>query len=167
MNAKILPPQDALDSLLDEARAGMSDAELAEKADVSLRQVKAWRKKRGLPIDKAVSTRTALRGLSAHYEPTAHTTTSGIEFECPEFVIREPLDYTAYARACALLFDQAFMSEAQIATATGTRTKDVETALAMWRRHLSMHGVKCLGCNRIVDPRFGSVCSRSCHDQAC
>lgn len=168
MDPKDLTPDQALDSLLAEAKAGASDQYLATKADVSLRQVQLWRKRRGIPSDKgpvqeAVS---ALQGLASAYEPTAHRTSEAFDWETPEFLLRRPLDYTSFARACFTLHTVASFTTRQISRATGTRQRDVEQALDLWRRHLSGHGVRCLGCAVILDPRYGEFCSRSCHDNA-
>lgn len=162
-----LTPDEALDSLLAEAKAGASDEWLANQADVSIRQVQLWKKRRGVssdkgPIQEAVS---ALQGLAQAYEPSLHKTGEAFDWETPEFLLRRPLDYTQYARACFTLSTIAMFTNRQISRATGTRERDVEQAIALWRRHLSGHGRRCLGCEAIVDPRYTEFCSRSCHDR--
>lgn len=163
---KHLPPDQALDLLEEEARAGASDQWLAAQADVSLRQVSQWRKKKGLSSDQGpvMETLTALRGLAQNYEPKTHATT--IAWTEPSYVLREPLDYTQFARACFTLEVLVGFSRAHVAHALGVRVHDIERAIALWRRHLQEHGKKCLGCDALIDDRFGGFCSRRCHDAA-
>jgi hypothetical protein len=161
-------PTQALDALADEARAGKSDAWLAARADLSVRQVQAWRKDRGIkPVRGAVETQVnALQGLAKGYDPKHHRTAEHLDFASPAYVIRHPLDYTGYARGCFALLTVSSFSTREIASATGTRERDVELALSAWRRHLSRKGRRCLGCDVLLDPRFGEFCSRSCRDRA-
>jgi hypothetical protein len=163
-----LGPEEALDALLDEALAGASDHWLAQQADVSLRQVALWRKKRGLVSDKKPGPElaSALQGLAPDYDGEAHTTSADLDFETPSYLLRTALDYTQYARACCALTTVAMFSIQQVASATGTNVRDVETALAIWRRHLSSSGRRCLGCAVLLDHRFTEFCSRRCHDHA-
>jgi hypothetical protein len=151
-----------------QAKAGASDEWLAQQADVSVRQVKLWRKQRGLSSDKKSTQEamSALQGLALAYEPTAHRTGDAFDWETPEFLLRRPLDYTQYARSCFTLLTIAMFTPRQIARATGTRERDVEQAIALWRRHLSGHGTRCLGCDSLVDTRYTEFCSRICHDRA-
>lgn len=161
-------PDEALDTLRSEAEAGAPEAWLAEQADVSVRAVRAWKKRRGLPISEqgvVAENVAALQGLAPFYDPRQHRTVGAPDFDTPEFVLRLPLDYTQYARACHTL-ELARFSVAQIASGTGTKPKDVEVALAMWRRHLSSKGQRCLGCNLLLDHRFSEFCSRTCYDAA-
>ncbi len=163
-----LKPFDALDSLLDEARAGASDEELARAADVSLTQVRQWREHRGLTPDRRKNQEgvRALLHLGAAYDPVVHHVAEGslLDFEVPQYVVREALDYTAFARCAHFLFHEAMLSPIQIGQAFGMRTPDVDLAIAAWQRHLGEAGKKCLGCDSLVDRRFGNFCSRSCHD---
>lgn len=163
---KELGPYEALEALREHAEAGRSNAWLAKKADVSIRQVEIWRKRVGLdpPRGPVREQAQALRGLVAKYDPARHRTEAHLDFESPVFVLREALDYTEYARACFALQTVARFSTAQIARATGTRASDVDLALQAWRRHLSKKGRRCLGCDTLLDPRFGEFCSRTCYD---
>jgi hypothetical protein len=167
-NPRELGPDQALDALLDEAKAGASDQWLADKADVSVRQVQLWRKARGLSVDKGPVQQAigALQGLSQGYEPSVHMTSTTVDFDTPQFVLREPLDYTQYARLCHTLRDSYAFTLKQIAHGTGTRINDVEKAIELWVRWLGTQGAKCLGCDALVDPRFQKECSRSCYDRA-
>jgi hypothetical protein len=167
VDPKKLRPGDALDCLLDEARAGASDAWLAEHADVSLTQVRRWREQRGLVADKGTLQRglAALQGLSPVYDPEVHTVDSSVVFEAPEYVVREALDYSAFSHACYALHRESMMGAGQVASALGVRRVDVELALVIWKRHLSAQGTKCLGCDQRVDQRYGNFCSRTCHDR--
>lgn len=162
-----LTPYEALDRFAEEAKAGADDAWLAKKAFVSVRQVQSWKRARGLsgkaPVREAVE---ALQGLARAYEPAAHQTGQALDWETPEFVLRQALDYTQYARAVFSLITTARFTPRQVARATGTRESDVDQALQLWRRHLSTNGRRCLGCPTLVDPRFAEFCSRSCHDRA-
>lgn len=167
IDPKKLKPGDALDCFLDEATAGASDAWLAEQADVSLTQVRRWREQRGLVADKGTLQRglAALQGLSPTYEPEVHRLDSSVVFESPEYLIREALDYSSFAHACYALHRESMMSAGQVASALGVRRVDAELAIVIWKRHLSQHGVKCLGCDQYVDQRYGNFCSRTCHDR--
>ena len=111
-----------------------------------------------------METLSALRGLAQSYEPHVHATT--VAWTEPRFVIREPLDFTQFARACFALEVVVGFSRAEVTRALGVRVHDVERALALWRRHLSDQGTKCLGCDALLDARFGAFCSRRCHDAA-
>lgn len=161
------PPDEALDALIEEARSGVSDDWLAEQADVSIRQVHLWKKKRGIS-DKGsvIETLSALQGLAQQYNPQLHQTSEAFDWETPEFVIRRHLDYTQFARACFALLSTALFTTRQIARAIGTRERDVELAIKLWRRHLSGHGRRCLQCQALVDPKYQEFCSRTCHDHA-
>lgn len=144
----------------------MTDDELAARADVTVRQVQLWKKKRGLTDKSALQESIgALRGL-ADYEPKTHLTAEHLNWDTPTFVLRVPLDYTQYARACFTLQTTASFTTKQIAHATGTKTHDVELALEAWRRHLTARGKRCLGCATLLDHRFTEFCSRTCHDYA-
>ncbi len=167
VDPKKLSPIDALDCFLDAARQGAEESWLAEQADVSVRQVRQWKKMRGFDLDNRTTARgvQALVTLSSTYEPSAHHTAADLAFEVPEFVVREPLQYSAFARACFHLYHEAMLSPGQVAQAMGVRVSDVDLALLSWRRHLRELSQKCLGCDTLLDPRFGSFCSRSCHDQ--
>jgi hypothetical protein len=167
IDPKKLKPADALDCFLQEARDGATDAWLAEQADVSLTQVRRWRQQRGLVADKGTVQRglAALQGLSPSYEPEVHRALSSLDFEGPEYVVREALNYTAFAYACYALYRELMLSPTQISHAMGVRKTDVELALLIWKRHLIKHGAKCLGCDQRVDQRYGNFCSRTCHDR--
>lgn len=164
---KELGPYEALDALREHAEAGRSDAWLAKKADVSLRQVQIWKKRNGFdaPRGPVQEQAQALQGLVKGYDPARHRTAEHLDFESPVFVLRQALDYTQYARACFTLQTTARFSTAQIARATGTKERDVDLALQAWRRHLSRKGRRCLGCDVLLDTRFGEFCSRTCYDQ--
>lgn len=159
-------PSDLLDAFLDDAREGASDDWLCEQANVSVSHVRAWRKQRGLIPDKGETQRglAALQTLG-QYDPTTHHTAADLDFEVPQYVVRVALGYTGFAHAAWHLFREAMLSPAQIAAALGVRVADVDLALAAWKRHLSAHGTKCLGCATLIDSRFGNFCSRTCHEQ--
>lgn len=158
-------PERALDAVYD-AASQLSDDELAARADVTVRQVQIWKKKRGLSDKSALQESIgALRGLT-DYEPKAHVTTEHLDWETPTFLLRVPLDYTQYARACFALQTTVSFTLKQIAHATGTKPRDVELAIEIWRRHLTARGKRCLGCATLLDHRFTEFCSRSCHDYA-
>ena len=164
---KDLTPDAALDALYDDAVAGATDQWLAARADVSVAMVRRWKKAVDIKAaQRGLKTVHALRGLAASFEPQRHRTKEHLEFSTPAFVLHEALDYTQYARACFTLEVLASFSTEQIASATGTKPVDVATAVAAWRRHLGKRGKSCLGCDVLLDHRFGAFCSRSCHDRA-
>lgn len=111
-----------------------------------------------------METLSALRGLAESYEPQIHQTKTA--WNEPEFVLRQPLDYTLFARTCFTLAVVVGYTTEQIAKALGVRKHDVTLAQTLWRRQLAEHGSKCLGCDVLVDSRFGSFCSRRCHELA-
>jgi len=161
-------PDQALDLWISEARRGRDDRWLAEHAGVTKQQVQAWRKKRGLgssakPVHDQIE---ALRGLTGRFDPAAHRVASTVDFETPTYVIRNELDYTQFARAVFSLLAVCEFTPEQISGALGMSLADVNKAVLIWRRHLSRHGRTCLGCNVLLDRRFGEFCSRSCHDHA-
>lgn len=158
-----LAPHEALDCYLQEARDGASDAWLAERADVSIRQVRLWKAERHIE-SPGTGEPSALQGLARDYLPHQHPVASQLDWDSPRFVLREPLDYTLYSRACATLRHERF-TVIQISRATGTRVEDVELALELWQRHLDRRGVHCEGCDALVDARFGPFCSKACHDR--
>ncbi len=166
MDPRKLPPEEALDLFLSDAREGMSDTWLAAQADVSIKQVEQWRKKRGLEPDQTEPSVSALLGLMPSFDPVKHPVDRPEGWDTPRYLLRQALDYTTMARALYQLVLHGLFTEAEAAKAFGFRPEDVAQALGLWRRRLSEKGQQCLGCNALVDPTYGQFCSRRCHDQA-
>jgi hypothetical protein len=169
MSENRVDPDRALDLWLSEAQRGRDDDWLARHAGVSVRQVRAWRKRRKIDAPSTqpvVDTLNALRGLTGRFDPAFHRAADTVDFETPQYVIRESLDYTQFARAVFTLTAVCAFTPEQVAGALGVRLDDVSRALLIWRRHLSRHGRTCLGCDVLLDRRFGEFCSRSCRETA-
>lgn len=150
-----------LDELIDEATAGASDAALAQAAGVTMESVLAWRKKRKISRRKKPEQADAVLAL----DPTGSTfaaalheveedSIAGGTWELPQFVLRDALNYTEFAR---LLYEMRSMGEMAetIAAAFGLRVKDITLAEEIWKRHLRQNGVVCENCKRIFDARYG------------
>jgi hypothetical protein len=156
-------PEQVLDQFLAEARMGATNEWLAQKTGVSLRFIEHWRRRRDLPLNQP-ETLSALIGLIAAYDPQQHRTSTDLDWETPAFLLRQPIQYTMFAKTVFDLTTLTELGPELLSQALGVRTKDIEHAVMLWRRHLSQSGRKCLGCDALVDPRFGAFCSRSCHD---
>jgi hypothetical protein len=165
---RAMQPDKALDALLQDALDGASEQWLAERADVSVQQVRLWKKNRGLSSDKKQmhESLAAIQGLVVDYQPARHMVENTIDFAGPRYVTRQALDYTQFSRMCHVLLESYAFSLRQIAHALGVSRVDVETATALYKRWLKTHGTKCLGCDLLIDVRFSKFCSRTCHDRA-
>ena len=103
--------------------------------------------------------------MGAEYNTALHVTASarlGGLWEVPEFVLRRPLDYDAFARVAFFLSDDLAMTAEAVAEALGVRPRDVEAALELWAAHLERRGAPCETCGRPLDPAWGRRCTRRC-----
>jgi hypothetical protein len=162
---------DKLDPFLDEARAGAKPSWLAEISGVNVRFVYGWLRYHKITYDrtstaKAIEKADALQGLVANYEPQMHRVDGSLDWDAPEYVIREPLNYTQFSRACYHMLVSLEMTVDQLASGLGVRPQDVRSAVEVWKKHLRSKGTKCLVCDTIIDTRFGEFCSRRCKDEA-
>jgi hypothetical protein len=150
-----------LDQFLAEAQAGASDDYLIRASGASQADVRSWKKRHkiGRPKRDTVEQMNAL-DLGDQYQPHLHTTHDGVaggKWEIPQYVLREPIDYSSL---CRLVFDLKSNGEdtETLAAALGLRPTDIELAAEVWERHLiGPNGRTCTKCKRHYDMRFGSV----------
>ena len=162
---------EALDIYFDHAVAGAPDQWIAEQCSVPPSAVRSWRAHRGIKKASGMATasegqRFALTGLSASFEPELHTTGNALNgtWEIPEFVLRVPLNYTAFCRFVYGCHDALGASITELAAGFGVRDQDILDAVKVWKRHLRAKGAKCAGCATYIDPSFGEFCCRRCND---
>jgi hypothetical protein len=160
----------ALDKLTREAVAGMPDAALARAAHVSLTAVLEWRKERNITRRKGWLGRRdaevyAIDAYGTGYinEIQAIESLKG-QWDLPQYVLREALDYDLLSRAILFLRTDLSMTPAQIAKALGLRETDVEMASAVEVAHLERVGRACATCGRVCDPAYGPFCTTRCRE---
>lgn len=130
-----------LDAFLRDAQAGATDAEIARAAKCTRAQVRRWRLKRGLrrangrPSAHDRATAAAVVLFGAPFRPVVSRVKAddAVPFEPPEYVVREPLDYSGFIR-CVVALRNAGIAPGVIAKGLGVRDVDVERAERMGRR---------------------------------
>lgn len=156
-----------LDQWTDEAKAGASDAWLAERAETSMSIVSKWRQERGLQRALVQQDQLqALQNLAATYDPSMHAVGSVFDgkWNPPEYLIRHPLNYTVLCRIVHHATHDIGLEPSVVAEGLGLREQDVQRAASAWIAHLRRRGRKCEGCNTIVDPKNGLYCTKRCEN---
>lgn len=134
----------ALDAYTTQAESGVLDTVLAKHVGVTRTAVKKWRASRGIhrprgPRSASAQTATAIRLLGSPItpDPLHRTMTSvvGGQWSPPEFLLRQPIDYTQFARLSRSLLDQGYRIH-EISMAFGFGEQDIETATTI---HLDRH----------------------------
>ncbi len=157
----------ALDSYLEEARAGAPDDWLAKRTGLSIKLVKRWKVSRGITLPAGGAEQlAAIQGLAQSYNARLHIVGSDLQGQSrpPEYMIREPLDYSLLCRAVYTLAQYLGMEDSDLAVAFGLRTSDIITARLAYESHLRRKGKKCSCCDTVIDPKFGPYCSARCRD---
>lgn len=120
-----------------DALAGVPDRLIADRADLSVQQVKRWRhrqrikRRRGSPPPQVGTQFMVASLLGEPTEPVAHefSPTHG-EWRPPAFALRRPLTFDLFAKMIAVLVDDFTIDE--IAHGFGFEGRDVALALALW-----------------------------------
>lgn len=140
-----------------EARAGVPDETIARLSGASIRAVANWRRSRGIKhrtsfAGSSAGQHLALRLLATDYVAATHSVGSVFRgnWTPPEFVIRVPLDYTAFCRVVAEL---SSYSATALSQALGIREHDITSARVLWAKYLNAKGQICRHCNKLVDPK--------------
>jgi len=124
--------------LVQDALAGVPDAQLARRAGRSVGQVREWRRRCGIRgrIGRATTDTKAAYMIAGLIEPTVpvvHMVSPvGGTWSPPEYVLREPIAYTQFARLCYLVVTDLGYASPEIATAIGFREQDVVAAIALY-----------------------------------
>lgn len=155
----------SLDGYLQVAQAGATTTWLASKVGCDERDVIEWRKARGIRLRKGVARALDLfdTGQQVAQMAEGRVSLQGDEpgaWEVPEYVIRDPLNYTIFSRICAEL-EKRGLEASWIAKGLGVRSIDVRTASDLWTRALFHRGKKCKRCGEISLEDF---CSPRCRD---
>lgn len=160
-----------LDTLVEEAKAGMPDDELADRARVSLHAVSEWRRARRIRRPDVTAT---IRHMRAHClrpgDPermihyVADRTQNPVveKWEPVQYSIRTPLDYNEFTRHVYYLHHYLGSSVETISRALGVRERDVDLALSVEAAHLRTSGSRCKTCGNAMDPKYGPHCSWVC-----
>lgn len=127
-----------LDTFLDDAKAGATDAQIARSAGVTASQVRRWRLGHGItrpsgrPTTPQRLSRLAVDVFAQEYIPVLHEVSSPVSgrWEAPEYLVRTPLKFETFARGVHALADAGFTATT-IAEAVGVRERDVVHALAL------------------------------------
>lgn len=120
-----------------DALAGVPDRMVANRAGLSVEQVKQWRRRQHIPGRRGrpqpqLGTQFMVSALLGEpTEPIAHefSPTHG-EWCPPAFALRRPLKFDLFANMIAVLVDNFTIDE--IAHGFGFEARDVELALALW-----------------------------------
>jgi hypothetical protein len=160
-----------LDVFVEEAKAGMPDEELADRARVSLHAVAAWRRARRIKRPDISATVRTMRAhclrpgdpeRMVHYvaERTQGSVVEG--WEPVRYCIRTALDYNEFTRHVYYLHHYLGSTTDTIARALGVRERDVDLALSIEASHLRNFGSRCQTCGNAMDPKYGAHCSWVC-----
>ncbi len=161
-----------LDEIKEEAEAGGSDEFLSASAGVTVEAVLAWRRARGMKRAGSKKVGPALAAavdtIGTRYDPVLHVVeekdrVGNGAWEVPQYILRDSLSYTDFARLVHGLRTVLQEPAAVVASGLGVRLRDIALAEEVWERHLRLNGVTCATCKHKFDPRFGdgpSLCRR-------
>lgn len=166
-NQRVAAEHQRLDLYLDQARRGAPIETIAILAQTSLSTAIRWRTLRGIkpgntPQQETVSALELFARPAVDHLHRAEESPVAGKFTPPQYVLRIPLDYSAFCRAAHALHTTQGFSLPTISAALGVRASDVEFALQIWNAHLRSEGVPCMTCGALIDPEFGPCCSRPC-----
>lgn len=120
-----------------DAKAGVSDKVLARRTELSVGQVRAWRRRQGIRHEPGRPTGEVGRWylsrslVGATPGPVPHAVSPvGGDWRLPEYVLREPLDFNLFARAVSLLVEQ-FTTE-EISKAIGIAERDIYNVVVLY-----------------------------------
>lgn len=128
----------ALGPFRPDAEAGVSDALLAQRSGRSVGQVRQWRRRQGIRgrrgrAKRELAVAYMLGGLLAG-EPALQHDVSPVRgaWAPPQYVLREPLHYRAFAEVCHRLVTELGYSTSEVAHAVGVLERDVEHAVRLF-----------------------------------
>lgn len=150
--------------------AGVEDADIARSSGLPVSVVVRWRREhRGVrraahPAKKAAALK-ALELLGHDHGDVMHRTDASPvdgRWEVPEYVLRRPLDYTAFVTACWALWRKVGMTPRRVAAALGVRVEDVNAALLLMSDRLRSRRRTCWLCDDpVMTPGYCSaLCER-------
>ena len=126
-----------LDGLAGDVAAGVPDATLARRAEVTVSAVQRWRKRRGLsrrrgrPPNAVRLTTYAVDIFGRDPAPVAmEVSPVRGKWEPPEYLLRQQLDYTAFVDIVGILRSDG-LAVVTIARGLGVRERDVTDAAAL------------------------------------
>ena len=125
----------------EDAGAGVPDELIARRSGLSVDTVARWRRRRGIkhprgrPSAEQLIHRAAVelfgRPPADTWMRTRESPVMG-RWEVPQYLLRRPLDYSAFAEATSKLME-AGLTPGRIAAGLGVRTEDVAVATTLWR----------------------------------
>jgi hypothetical protein len=128
-----------LEPLKPDATAGVPDALVAQRSGRSVGQVRQWRRRQGVRGRRgrpshALSTKYMVGSLLGRDAPRLHHQVSPVHgaWTAPEYVLREPLAYSAFAEITFRLATELGYDPADIARGIGVFERDVQNAIALY-----------------------------------
>ncbi len=156
---------------LEDAKAGISDEELARQSGLSRYTIIRWRRERGITRSPSKNERKKTMALNLfgtdHGDVLHRCDDSPIQgtWQVPEYVLRVPLSYGELCRHLWFLNKKLESSPELLAQAFGIRPRDVETALTVYESFLDKNGRPCDLCG-LLCIKTDRYCSKWCWDEA-